>query len=122
MKERNERVDLTKEYTVTSASTDTISQLTQDLAFLRKKFNESIQITNTKNDDKNTEFIEKISEIQKKTYFSTEELSLFIKGTLTKQDTVIKSLKDGQLSNGPKNVYSYRQRAESNGRNELNTR
>ena len=53
---------------------------------------------NTKRDDKNTEFIEKISEIQKTTDSSIEELSLFIKGTLTKHDAVIKSLKDGQLS------------------------
>ena len=66
VKANNESIDLTKEDTATSASTDTISQLTQDLAFLRKEFNESIKITNTKRDDKNTEFIAKISEIQKR--------------------------------------------------------
>lgn len=44
------------------------------------------------------EFIEKISDIQKTTDSSIEELSLFIKGMFTKQDAVIKILKDRQLS------------------------
>jgi len=44
------------------------------------------------------EFIEKISGIQKTTDSSIEELSLFIKGMFTKQDAVIKILKDRQLS------------------------
>lgn len=35
-------VDLTNEDNETSVSTDTLSQLTQDLEFLRKDFNESM--------------------------------------------------------------------------------
>lgn len=42
----NSSFDLTKDDNGTTASTDTISQLTQDLPFLRKDFNESIKITN----------------------------------------------------------------------------
>lgn len=52
----NASIDLTKDNTATSELNDTISQLLQDLAFLRKEFNESIQLTNKKQDDKNTTF------------------------------------------------------------------
>jgi len=48
------RIDLTKDDTETTASTDKISQLSQDLAFLRKEFNDSIQLTNKNRDDENT--------------------------------------------------------------------
>jgi len=54
-------IDLMKEGTDTSASTDTISQLLQDLAFLRKEFNDSIQLTNKKRDEENASFLDKIS-------------------------------------------------------------
>ena len=43
-----ESIDITKGDTDTSASTDTVSQLLQDLAFLRKDFNDSIQLSNQK--------------------------------------------------------------------------
>lgn len=53
------RIDLTKDDNETSTLTYSISQLTQDLVFLHKEFNKSIRISNTKIDEKNTEFIEK---------------------------------------------------------------
>lgn len=39
---------------------DTISQLSQDLVFLQKEFNEYIQLTNKKRDDDNTSFLDNI--------------------------------------------------------------
>ena len=94
--EQTERKDLIKEDNDMTASTDTISQLTQDLDFLRKDFNEYIQIINTKSYEENTEFLDKISNIQKMPDLSIKSLSTFIKGALTAQNTVITSLKEEQ--------------------------
>jgi len=91
-------IDLTKDDTATSTSNDTISQLSQDLAFLRKEFNESIQLTNKKRDDKNSTFLGKISTFQKSTDTSIDSLTTFIKNSLTTQDKVITSLATGQAS------------------------
>ena len=55
-----ESVDLTNDDYETADSTDTISQLTQDLVFLRKGFNESIKDTNEKWDRENATFLAKI--------------------------------------------------------------
>ena len=91
-------IDLTKDDTDTSASTDTISQLSQDLAFLRKDFNESIQLTNKKRDEENDTFLGKISTLQKTTDTSIDTLTTFIRDSLTTQDKVITSLANGQAS------------------------
>jgi len=66
--------------------------------FFRKDFNESIKITNDKRDAENTQFWDKIATLQKSTYTLTRDLTKFIKGTLTVQDSVITSLKRGQES------------------------
>ena len=55
-----ESIYLTKEDTDTSASNETISQLSQDLTFLQKDFNDSIQLTNKKRNEENSSFLEKI--------------------------------------------------------------
>ena len=91
-------IDLTKDDTATSVSTDTISQLSQDLAFLRKDFNESIELTNKKRDDENATFLGKISSLQKSTDTSIDSLTNFIRDSLTTQDKVITSLANGQAS------------------------
>lgn len=91
-------LDLTKDDTQTSASTDTISQFSQDLVLLRKDFNESIQLTNKKRDDENTTFMTKVSTLQKSTDISIDNLSTFTKNSSTTQDKVITSLKAGQDS------------------------
>lgn len=91
-------VDLTGEETATSAPTEAISQLTQDLAFLRKDFNESIKISNDKRNEENTQFLEKIATVQLSTEKSVGELTTFINGTLKAQDGLFKSLKQGQDS------------------------
>lgn len=90
-----ESVDLTTDQYETAISTDTISQLTQDLSFLRK---ESIKIINDKKDVENASFLDKISSLQKSADTSIGTLSTFIKGTLASQDAVITSLKNGQES------------------------
>ena len=74
------RLDLTKGDKETSESTNTISQLTQDLAFLRKDFNDSIQSNNNKRDEENVSFIDKVLALQKYTDTSIDNLSSFIKG------------------------------------------
>jgi len=51
-----ESIDLKKDDTDTSASNETISQLSQDLAFLRKDFNDYIQLTNKNPNEENTSF------------------------------------------------------------------
>jgi len=94
----SERIDLTKDATETTASSDTISQLSQDLVFLHKEFNELIQLTNKNRYDENTAFMDKISTVQKSTDTSISDLTNFIKGDLTTQDKVITRLKDGQAS------------------------
>jgi len=94
----NESIDLTTEDTDTSASNDTISQLSQDLDFLQKDFNDSIQLTNKKHDEENTSFLEKISTLQQSADTSIESLTTFIKSALTTQDKVVTSLKTGQES------------------------
>ena len=91
-------VDLTGEETATSAPTEAISQLTQDLAFLRKDFNESIKLSNDKRNEENTQFLEKIATVQLSTEKSVGELTTFINGTLTAQDGLFKILKQGQVS------------------------
>ena len=68
----------------------------QDLAFLRKDFNNSIQLSNKKGDDENSFFLEKNPTLQKSNDTSFDSLSTFIKGALTTQDDVITSLKTGQ--------------------------
>lgn len=93
-----ERIDLTKDETETTTSTDTISQLSHDLAFLRKEFNDSIQITNKNRDDENTAFMAKISTVQKPTDTFINDLTDVIKSLLITQDKVINSFKDGQVS------------------------
>lgn len=75
-------VDLTKDDNTTTALTDTISKLTQDLVFSRKNVNESINITNAKRDEENTIFLDKIWNLQKSTDKSIDSLPTFIKGTL----------------------------------------
>ena len=55
-----DNVDLTKDDYETANSTDTISQLTQDLVFLRKDFNKSIKDTNEKRDGENAAFLARI--------------------------------------------------------------
>jgi len=77
-----ESIDLMKGDNDTTASNYTISQLTQDLAFLRKDFNESIHITNKKSDEESASFLDKISTLQKSADTSIGTLSTFIKGTL----------------------------------------
>jgi len=91
-------IDLTKEDNDATSSTDTISQISQDLTFLRKEFNDSIQLTNKKRDDENTLLLDKISTLQKSTDTSINSLTTFIKGALTTQDEVITSLNTGQES------------------------
>ena len=91
-------IDLTKDDTTKSTSTDTISQLSQDLAFLRKDFNESIELTNKKRDDENATFLGKISSLQKSTDTSIDSLTIFIRDSLITQDKVITSLAQGQAS------------------------
>jgi len=93
-----EIIYITKEDTDTSASHDTISQLSQDLAFSRKDFNDSIQLTNKKRDEENTSFLDKISTLQQLTDISIDSLTTFIKSALTTQYKVITSLKTGQES------------------------
>ena len=63
----NKSVDLTKDDKYMTASTDKISKLTQELAFLRKEFNESIKIKNDKIDVKNILFLNKVSTLEKLT-------------------------------------------------------
>ena len=65
-----ESIDITKGDTDTSASTDMISQLLQNLVFLRKDFNDSIQLSNQKWDDENSSVLDKISTLHKSTDFS----------------------------------------------------
>jgi len=91
-------IDLTTYNSATSVLNDTISQLSQDLAFLRKYFNKSIQLTNKKRDDENSTFLGKISTLQKSTDTSIDSLTTFIKNFLTTQDKVITSLATGQAS------------------------
>jgi len=93
-----ERIDLTKDATETTASSDTISQISQDLAFLRKEFNDSIQLTNKNRDNENTAFMDKILTVQKSTDTFISDLTNFIKGALTTQEKVTTSLKEGQIS------------------------
>jgi len=93
-----ENIDLTKEDTDTFASNDTISQLSQDLAFLRKDFNNSIQLTNKKRDEDNTFFLDKISTLQQSTETSIDSLITFIKSALMTQDKIMTSLKTGKES------------------------
>jgi len=93
-----EGIDLRKEDTDTSISTDTISQLSQDLTFLRKDFNDSIQLTNKKCNEENTVFLDKILTLQQSADTSIESLTTFITRALTTQEKVITSLKTGQES------------------------
>ena len=76
----SKRIDLTKHEAETSVSLDTISQLSQDLVFLRKEFNDSIQLTNKNRDNENTAFMNKISTVQKSTDTSISDLTNFING------------------------------------------
>jgi len=93
-----EGIDLRKEDTDTSISTDTISQLSQDLTFLRKDFNDSIQLTNKKCNEENTVFLDKILTLQQSADTSIDSLTTFIMRALTTQEKVITSLKTGQES------------------------
>jgi len=93
-----ESIDVTTEDTDTSASNNTISQLSQDLAFLWTDFNDSIQLTNKKRNEENASFSEKILTLQQSTDTSIDSLTTFIKSALTTQDKVITSLKMGQES------------------------
>jgi len=93
-----ESIDLTKEDADNSASTKTISQLSQDLDFSRKNFNDSIQLTNKKRNEENTSFLNKISKLQQSTDTSIYSLTTLITRALTTQDKVITSLKTGQES------------------------
>ena len=94
----SERIDPNNDVTETTASLDTISQLSQELDFLRKEFNDSIQLTNKNRDNENTVFMNKISTVQKPTDTSISDLTNVIKGAFTTQDKAITSLKDGQVS------------------------
>jgi len=93
-----ESIDLTNEDNGTFSSNDTISQLSQDLAFLRKDFNDSIQLTNKKRNEDNTSFLEKISTLQQSTDISIDSLTTFIKSVLMTQYKIMTSLKTGQES------------------------
>jgi len=93
-----ESIDLMKEDTDTSTSNDTISQLFQDIAFLRKDFNDSIQLTNKKRDEENTFFLDKISTLQQSTDKSIDSPAIFIKSALMTQYKVITSLRTVQES------------------------
>ena len=78
-------------------STGAISQLMNDLAFLRKDLNESIKNTNEKREGENATFLAKISAVQKTTDVSIGNLTMFIKGNLIAQGIVITSLKKDRI-------------------------
>jgi len=92
----SEIIDVIKEDSEMDASTDTILQLSQDLAFLRKYFQESSKIANNKRDGENNTFLVKIASLQESTDALIGTIATFVKNTLTLQDDVIISLKQGQ--------------------------